>query len=89
MRRYVIKSGTIENMPFTKRENEHANMHILFPIGSAIMAIVVSFFSSSLALSLFTIAILFNLSGKGIQYTFFIINLFRKEEKILEEITTV
>lgn len=79
MRNYVIKSGTIENIPFTKKENEHANMHILFPVGSAIFAIVVSFFSSSLALSLFTVAILFNLSGNGIKVTFFIINLFRKE----------
>ncbi|HAQ03150.1 hypothetical protein A2467_02675 [Candidatus Nomurabacteria bacterium RIFOXYC2_FULL_36_8] len=78
MRNYVIKSGTIENVPFTKKENEHANMHILFPVGSAIMAIAVSFFSNSLALSLFTVAILFNLSGNGIKVTFFIIDLFRK-----------
>src|SRR3989339_466115 len=77
MRNYVIKSGTIENVPFTKKENEHANMHILFPVGSAIMAIAVSFFSNSLALSLFTVAILFNLSGNGIKVTFFIIDLFR------------
>lgn len=81
MRNYVIKSGTIENIPFTKLENEHANMHILFPVGSAIMAIAVSFFSNSLALSLFTMAILYNLSGNGIKITFFIINLFRKEIK--------
>ena len=79
MRNYVIKSGTIENLPFTKKENEHANMHILFPVGSAIIAIAVSFLSNSLALSLFTVAILFNLSGNGIKVTFYIINLFRKE----------
>ena len=81
MRNYVIKSGTIENMPFTKKQNEHANMHILFPVASAVFAIVVSFFSISLALSLFTIAILFNLSGKGIRFTFFVIDLFRGEQK--------
>lgn len=81
MRNYVIKSRTIENLPFTKTENEHANMHILFPVGSAIVAIAVSFLSNSLALSLFTVAILFNLSGKGIKYTFFLIDLFRKENK--------
>lgn len=81
MRNYVIKSRTIENLPFTKIENEHANMHILFPVGSAIVAIAVSFLSNSLALSLFTVAILFNLSGKGIKYTFFLIDLFRKENK--------
>ncbi|HAE36308.1 TPA: hypothetical protein DCX66_03080 [Candidatus Nomurabacteria bacterium] len=82
MRNYVIKSGTIENMPFTKKENEHANMHILFPVGSAIVAIAVSFLSNSLALSLFTVAILFNLSGNGIKITFFVIDLFRKENKL-------
>lgn len=81
MRNYVIRSGTIENLPFTKKENEHANMHILFPVGSAIFAIAVSFFSNSLALSLFTVAILFNLSSNGIKVIFFIINLFRKELK--------
>jgi uncharacterized membrane protein len=81
MRNYVIKSGTIENMPFTKKENEHANMHILFPVGSAIIAIAVSFLSNSLALSLFTVAILFNLSGNGIKVTFFIIDLFRKKDR--------
>lgn len=80
MRTYVIKSRTIENMPFTKRENEHANMHILFPVGAAIVAIAVSFFSNILALVLFTIAILFNLSGKAIKYTFVFIDLFRKIE---------
>ena len=55
MRRYAIKASTIENMPFTKKENEHANMHILFPIGCAVMAIGVSFWSNNLALALFTI----------------------------------
>jgi uncharacterized membrane protein len=79
MRNYVIRSGTIENMPFTKKENEHANMHILFPVGSAIVAIAISFFSSKIAILLFTIAILFNLSSAGVRYTFFIIDLFRKE----------
>lgn len=88
MRNYVIKSGTIENMPFTKKENEHANMHILFPVGSAIIAIAVSFVSNSLALSLFTVAILFNLSGNGIKITFFVIDLFRKENE-LEKVETI
>jgi uncharacterized membrane protein len=79
MRKYVIKSETIENVPFTKTENEHANMHILFPVGSAIMAIALSFISNKLALILFTLAILFNLTSKGTKYTFYIIDLFRKK----------
>ena len=81
MRSYAIKSQTIENTPFTKTENEHAHMHILFPVISAILAIIVSFISINLALVLFTLAILFNLSNKGTSYVFFFINLFRKKEK--------
>ncbi len=84
MRKYVIKSETIENMPFTKTENEHANMHILFPVGAAIMAIALSFVSNKLALILFTLAILFNLTSKGTKYTFYIIDLFRNKQKTLE-----
>lgn len=80
MRSYAIKSQTIENAPFTKSENEHARMHILFPIISAILAILVSFISTKLALILFTIAILFNLSSRGTSYAFFFIDIFRKND---------
>lgn len=80
MRRYAIKSENIENTPFTKTENEHANMHILFPVYSAILAIVVSFYNPSIAIVLFTLAILFNLSKKGTRYVFFIIDLFRSKK---------
>ncbi|MFA5937087.1 MAG: TMEM175 family protein [Candidatus Paceibacterota bacterium] len=79
MRQYVIHSKTIENESFTKTENEHANMRILFPIGAAIVAIFVSFFSNNLAILLFTIAILFNLLDKSTKHTFTFINLFRKK----------
>lgn len=80
MRRYAVKSETIENTPFTKIENEHANMHILFPVYSAIIAIFVSFYNPSIAVLLFTIAILFNLSKNGTKYVFFFINLFRRKK---------
>ncbi|MCX6751611.1 MAG: TMEM175 family protein [Candidatus Nomurabacteria bacterium] len=78
MRQYVINSKTIENTSFTKTENEHANMRILFPVGAAAIAIFVSFFSTSLAILLFTLAILFNLLEKSTKHTFKIIDLFRK-----------
>jgi len=81
MRRYAIKSETIETEPFTKIENEHANMHILFPVISAIIAIAVSFYSTKIAIVLFTIAILFNLSKNGTKYIFSIINIFRRKTK--------
>ncbi len=81
MRNYAINSQTIENAPFTKTENEHAKMHILFPIWSAVVAIIVCFFSTKIALIFFTLAILFNLSSKGTSYVFFFIDLFRKNNK--------
>ncbi len=80
MRQYAIKSENIDNTPFTKTENEHANMHILFPVGSALIAVCVSFYSTSIAILLFTIAILFNLSKNGTRYIFSLINLFRKNK---------
>jgi len=83
MRRHAIKSQTIENVPFTKVENEHAKMHILFPIVSAILAIFLSFISINLAIVLFTLAILFNLSNNGTKYIFFFIDLFRAKEKTI------
>lgn len=80
MRKYAIESETIENTPFTSTENKHANMHILFPVISAVIAIAVAFYSTKIAVVLFTIAILFNLSKNGTKYVFFFINMFRKSK---------
>lgn len=77
MRKYAIKSNTIENMPFTKTENEHAMAHILVPVVSAVIAIAVSFFSTEIAIFFFTIAILFNLSRNGTKYMFYVVDKFR------------
>lgn len=79
MRHYAISSSTIENMPFTKTENEHANTHILFPMIASVVAVAVSFYSINIALLFFTLAILFNLSDKSTKYIFYIINIFRKQ----------
>ena len=79
MRQYAILSTTIENMPFTKIENEHANMHIWFPIIASIIAVIVSFYSITIALLFFTLAILFNLSDRSTKYTFWVVNLFLKK----------
>lgn len=87
MRQYVINSKTIENTPFTKKENEHANMHILFPVFSALLSIIVSFYSTNTAIVIFTISILFNLSKNGTKYMFYFVDKFRKIEKeVIEEI---
>lgn len=79
MRRYAIRSVTIENVPFTKTENEHANMHIIFPMIASVIAVIVSFYSIGIAFVFFTLAILFNLSDSSTKYTFFIIDFFRKK----------
>ena len=79
MRQYAIKAETIENTPFTRRENEHANMHILFPVISSIIAIAVSFYSTKIAIFLFTLAILFNLSKNGTRYMFYFVDMFRNK----------
>jgi uncharacterized membrane protein len=79
MRQYAIKSATIENVPFTKIENQHANMHILFPVIASIIAVIVSFYSIGIAFVFFTLAILFNLSDSSTKYTFFVIDLFRRK----------
>jgi uncharacterized membrane protein len=86
MRQYAIKSETIENTPFTEIENKHANMHILFPVISAIMAIAVAFYSTKIAIFLFTIAILFNLSRNGTKYMFYILNIFQKKKETINQI---
>ena len=78
MRQYGIKSETIENATVTKVENEHANMRILFPVGTAFIAIFVSFWSGDIAILLFTVGILFNLLDKSTKHTFLLINLFRR-----------
>ncbi len=79
MRQYVINSKTIENASVTKTENEHANMHILFPVGAAVVAIFVTFINNDIAIVLFTLAILFNLLDKSTKRMFFVIDLFRKK----------
>lgn len=79
MRQYVIKSATIENVSITKEENERANMHILFPVGAAFFAVLISFFSNITAIILFTLAILFNISNKGTRCISSFIDLFREK----------
>jgi uncharacterized membrane protein len=82
MRRYVIKSHDIENTPFTKLENEHANMRILLPVVVAFIAIVVSFYNKEVALAFFTITILFNLSRRSTTYMSRIVDMLRGKQKV-------
>lgn len=61
MRRHVEKSESIENMRVTHIENMHAYTRILFPLVCAVIAVLVSFYNTRLALFLFTVGILFNI----------------------------
>jgi len=79
MRQYVIRSETIENMSITKDENKRANMRILFPVGAAAFAVLVSFFSSNIAIILFTLAILFSISDNSAKRFFSFLDFFHKK----------
>ncbi len=61
MRRHVEKSESIENMNVSHVENMHAYTRILFPMFCAIIAVLISFYNTKLALFLFTVGILFNI----------------------------
>ena len=80
MRQHILKSKNTGSISISKTQNEHANMHILFPVGAAIAAIFISFYSTKIAIILFTIAILFNFLEKSTKYTFFFIDFFRKNK---------
>ena len=82
MRQYVLNSANIQNATITITENEHANMRILFPVGAAVCAIVVSLYNTDFAIALFTLAILFNLLKNSTRHTFIFIDLFRNKKVI-------
>lgn len=65
MRQYVIASPTIRNTEMDHTQLRHGTVRILFPVITAILAIVISFVNTELSLFLFTLAILFNLSGRS------------------------
>lgn len=73
MRKYVEHSKNIEKIEITMTENMHAYTRILFPVFCAAVAILISIIDTTLALFLFTIGILFNLSPKSTSVTYAII----------------
>lgn len=77
MRHYVIASHDVKNAPFTPVENQHANIRILFPVFVSVIAILVSFFNTDIALGLFTIGIFFNLSRRSTRYVCYILDIFK------------
>jgi uncharacterized membrane protein len=65
MRNYVIASPSIQSINLTMTELHHGTVRILFPVYTAALAIVLSFWSTELSLFLFTVAVLFNLSRRS------------------------
>jgi len=63
MRRYVIYSEHIQNPEISQREIRGSTVRTLVPVVFAITAIPLSFWSIELSLTLFTLAVIFNLSS--------------------------
>ncbi|OGI66432.1 hypothetical protein A3H53_01725 [Candidatus Nomurabacteria bacterium RIFCSPLOWO2_02_FULL_40_10] len=63
MRRYVIFSPHIQNPEISKREIRGSTVRILVPVICAVIAIPLSFVSIKFSLTLFTLAVIFNLSS--------------------------
>lgn len=61
MRYHIETNHIIEKAPITKADKRSGYIRILFPVFSAFVAIILSFWSTTVSMALFTIAILFNL----------------------------
>ncbi len=61
MRRYVLFSPHIKNPEIPEHEIKGSTIKVLVPVIFAIIAIPLSFYSTSLSLFLFTVAVIFNL----------------------------
>jgi len=79
MRNYVFYSEHIKNPEISKREIHGSTVRTLVPIVFSIIAILLSFFSWKFALTLFTLAVIFNLSPAST-------SLFNKFFKILAKL---
>ncbi len=81
MRRYVLYSPHIKNPEITKREIRGSTIRTLIPVVFALIAMAICFWNIKLSLSLFTLAVIFNLSSystilfehvmKGVHQLFF------------------
>jgi uncharacterized membrane protein len=63
LREYALRSQHIKSPTITKKEQRRGTIRIFVPIFSAAIAIAISVYDTQLSLTLFTFAILFNLSS--------------------------
>lgn len=61
MRYHIESSSVIETVPITKADRRSGYIRILFPVFSAAVAIILSFWNPAFSMALFTIAIIFNI----------------------------
>lgn len=61
MRMYVEKRADIETSIITKADRRSGYIRILFPVFSAAIAILLSYWNTTFSMALFTVAIMFNL----------------------------
>ena len=62
MRNYVFRSPHIKNIEVGQAEITRGTIRTLVPVLFAVLAIIICFFSKSLALTLLTLAVIFNFS---------------------------
>ena len=74
MRTYVLSADGIKNQKKKKSESQNGKIRTLLPLFSALIAIVVSFFSIKISLAFYTFAILFNLSHSSTQIVHQVVN---------------
>lgn len=79
MRRYVLYSPAIQNPEISRREIRGSTIRTLVPVFFAVVAAVLSFYSTDLSLVLLTFIVLFNLSSSSTR-------LFESMLKILHKI---
>lgn len=61
MRIYIEKSPSVETSVITKADRRSGYIRILFPVFSAAIAIIISYWSTTVSMVIFTAAIIFNL----------------------------
>ena len=67
MRRYVLYSEHIKNPEISKKEIRGSTIRTLVPVFFALVAIPLSFWSIETSLTLFTLAVIFNLSALSVR----------------------
>lgn len=65
MRRYVLYSENIKNPEITQHEISHSTIRTLVPVFFALIAVPLCFYSIPFALTLLTLAVIFNLSSSS------------------------